>query len=141
MIVQNLLMGSNRRQALVKSLDARMARQKVIANNIANVNTPGYHRREVKFEEQLSEALDNSRLQGARTNNGHMALGRPKISDVHFEVWQPVDHTMPSGVNNVDIDFEMAMLAENQIGFNHALKLLKSSFDGLNAAIRLQPRQ
>jgi len=140
-LVQSLLAGSDRRAALLGSLDARMARQKVISNNIANINTPGYHRREVRFEEQLSEALDRGRLQGARTNEGHMALGRPRISDVHFEVWQPVDHTMPSGINNVDIDHEMAMLAENQIGFNHSLRLLKSSFEGLNAAIRLQSRQ
>jgi len=141
MILHGLLVGRDRNVALLKSLDARMARQKVISNNIANINTPGYHRREVKFEESLAEALDKSRLQGTRTNSNHMTLGRSKISDVHFEIIQPVDHTMPSGVNNVDIDFEMAQLAENHIGYTHAMRLLKSSFEGMNAAIRLQARQ
>ncbi|MDR0304010.1 MAG: flagellar basal body rod protein FlgB [Chitinispirillales bacterium] len=137
-MLHELIMGGNKNAALAKSLDARAARQKVIVNNIANVETPGYHRKEVKFEESLAEALDRSRLQGARTNGKHFELGRPKVGDVQFEVIEPVDHTMSSGVNNVDIDFEMAQLAENQIGFSYAMKLLKSSHDKLNSAIQGQ---
>jgi flagellar basal-body rod protein FlgB len=139
-MLNELIMG-NKNTALAKSLDAKMARQKVISNNIANVETPGYHRKEVKFEESLSEALDRSNLQGARTNGKHFALGRPKVGDVQFEIIEPIDHTMSSGVNNVDIDFEMAQLAENQINFSFSMKLLKSSYDGLNAAIQLQPKK
>jgi flagellar basal-body rod protein FlgB len=140
-MLRELIMSGDKNAALAKSLDARMARQKVIVNNIANVATPGYHRKEVKFEESLAEALDRSRLQGARTNSKHFEIGRPKIGDVQFEVIEPVDHTMSSGVNNVDIDFETAQLAENQIGFSYAMKLLKSSHDGLNAAIQGQSKK
>jgi len=138
-MLHELIMGGDKNTALAKSLDARMARQKVIANNIANVETPGYHRKEVKFEESLADALNRSLLQGAKTNAKHFELGRPRVGDVQFEVIEPVDHTMSSGVNNVDIDFEMASLAENQIGFSYAMKMLKSSHDKLNAAIQGQP--
>ena len=54
-----------------RAMDAAMLRANVISNNIANVNTPGYRRVEVKFEEQLREALDKSRLQGTVTNKTH----------------------------------------------------------------------
>ena len=140
-MLRELISGSDRNVALAKTLDARSARQKIIANNIANVETPGYHRREVLFEESLALALDKSRLQGTKTNGGHLPLGRSRLSDVQYEVLQPIDHTMPSGVNNVDIDFEMAQLAENQIAFSHAIRLLKSGYDGLNAAIQLQSKK
>lgn len=138
-MLSELIMGGDKNTVLAKALDARMARQKVIANNIANVETPGYHRKEVKFEESLAEALDRSRLQGAKTNGKHFDLGRFNVGDVQFEVIEPVDHTMSSGVNNVDIDFEMAQLAENQISFSYALRFLKSNHAKLNAAIQLQP--
>lgn len=140
-MLQKLISGGNKTQALLKSLDARMARQKSIANNIANAQTPGYHRREVKFEESLAEALDSSRLVGARTTGAHLSLGRPQVSDVSYEVFEPIDHTVPSGVNNVDIDFEMAELAENQIGYRYAMKMLKGGYNKLNAAIQLRSIQ
>jgi flagellar basal-body rod protein FlgB len=138
-MVRNIIMGSDKNMALAKSLDARMARQKTIADNIANVETPGYRRKEVKFEETLAAAIDKSRLSGTRTNSGHIALGRTNVKDVQFEVSIPTDHTMPSGVNNVDIDYEMAQLAENQIGFSQALRLMKNSYAKINSAIQLQP--
>ena len=140
-MLQALLSGSDKNMALAKSLDARMARQKVIANNIANVETPGYHRKEVAFEDALSAAIDKTKLNGTRTNAGHLPLGRSNIGALQYEIFTPIDHTMPSGVNNVDIDYEMAQLAENQISFSYALRFLKSNYAKLNSAIKGQPIQ
>jgi flagellar basal-body rod protein FlgB len=44
-------------KALVKLLDGTALRQKVLTNNLANCDTPGYVRQDVNFEEQLSEAV------------------------------------------------------------------------------------
>ena len=48
----------------------------MIANNIANVNTPRNRRVEVAFEEELRSALDRTKLKGTRTDEKHLAMGR-----------------------------------------------------------------
>jgi flagellar basal-body rod protein FlgB len=121
---------------LVKSLDAGMLRSRVIANNIANVNTPGYQRLEVNFEEELRKALDKNKLKGLRTDEKHLNLGSGDISKINAKVEKPNDPTLPSGVNNVDIDMEMSKLAENQILYNFSAKFLRGKFNKLNAAIQ-----
>ncbi len=126
---------------LVKSLDASMLRSRTIANNIANVNTPGYQRLEVTFEDELRKALDYSKLKGKRTSEKHLKLGRPDFSSLAPTVRKPVDPTLPSGVNNVDIDTEMAKLAENQLLFNFSAKFLKGKYTKLNAAIQAKSIQ
>jgi flagellar basal-body rod protein FlgB len=125
--------------ALLKSMDAGMLRARTIANNIANVNTPGYRRVEVKFEDQLRRALNKTRLKGAKTDNGHLDLGRKDVSKVNPEAFRPNDSTLPSGVNNVDIDTEMAKLAENQILYNFSTNAFRGVFRKLNAAIQAKP--
>ncbi|MCL2219405.1 MAG: flagellar basal body rod protein FlgB [Chitinispirillia bacterium] len=115
--------------------DAAMLRARVISNNIANVNTPGFTRVDVKFEEELRQALDRTRIKGTRTDGGHMKIGRLDLSDVGPKAFRPYDATQPSGVNNVDVDTEMAKLAEAQIMFNYLHKFHQGSFNKLNSAI------
>lgn len=121
---------------LTKSLDAAMVRSRAISNNVANINTPGYKRVEVSFEKQLAEALDSKILRGSRTNSRHLPLGKLAIDEVQPQSFTPVDPTLASGVNNVDIDMEMAKLAENQILFNFSVKRLQGVYTKLNAAIQ-----
>lgn len=120
---------------LSQTMDAAMLRSRTIGNNIANVNTPGYRRVEVAFEEQLRTALDRTRLQGSRTDEEHMAMGRKIFSEVNAEAYHPYDPTQPSGVNNVDIDIEMSKLAETQITYNYAVRFGQGFFKKINAAI------
>ncbi len=124
-----------------KSLDAAMLRAKVVSNNIANANTPGYRRVDVKFEDALRGALDKTRLKGAGSDEQHMKLGRPDFSDVNAKAYHPYDPTQPSGVNNVDIDNEMAKLAETQIMFSYANRFRQGIFKKLNAAIQARSIQ
>jgi flagellar basal-body rod protein FlgB len=126
---------------LSKSLDACMLRSKAIANNIANVNTPGYQRVEVTFEDELRKALDKSKLQGTRTDEKHLEMGKLDVSSLNPKIKKPIDPTLPSGVNNVDIDSEMAKLAENQILFSYSSKFLHGKFQRLNAAIGMKDIQ
>ena len=135
-MLSDILFSKTPEAAVNKMLDAGMMRSRVIANNIANVNTPGYRRVEVSFENELRNALDNTRLQGARTDEKHLQLGRKDISQVNATAYHPIDPTQPSGVNNVDIDMEMAKLAETQIDYNYAIKFGKNTYRRLNAAIQ-----
>jgi flagellar basal-body rod protein FlgB len=122
--------------AVRKSLDASMVRSRVIANNIANINTPGYRRVDVKFEEELRLSLDRTRVKGTRTDEQHIAIGRKNLSDVNPLAYRPSDPTFSSGVNNVDIDTEMAKLAENQILFQYGVRFMKERIKTINAAIQ-----
>jgi flagellar basal-body rod protein FlgB len=131
-----ILFGNSSAPAILKSLDASMLRSRTIANNIANVNTPGYKRIEVSFEGELRQALDKTRLKGTRTDDKHFDIGRKNLDNVQPNAYKPNDPTLPSGVNNVDIDTEMAKLAENQLLFNYGIKFLRGTYRKLDAAIQ-----
>ncbi|MBN1576156.1 MAG: flagellar basal body rod protein FlgB [Chitinispirillaceae bacterium] len=135
-MLEKILFNKTSLPLLSRTMDAAMLRSRVIANNIANVTTPGYRRVEVSFEEQLRTALDRTRLQGAKTDDQHLDMGRKNLSEVNAEAYHPYDPTQPSGVNNVDIDMEMAKLAETQIQYNFAVKFGQGMFRKLNAAIQ-----
>jgi flagellar basal-body rod protein FlgB len=120
------------------SLDAAMLRTRAISNNIANINTPGYKRVEVSFEKELRAALDRTKLKGLQTDERHLKMGRLDLSGVNGKAYKPVDPTLPSGVNNVDIDTEMAKLAEAQIMYNYGIRFGQGVFKKLNAAIKGQ---
>ncbi len=135
-MIKNILAQKTNIPLVLKSLDAGMLRARVIANNIANVSTPEFKRVEVKFEDELKKAIDRSRLRGSRTNENHLALGRKRFNEVKAQAYKPVDPTLPSGVNNVDIDTEMAKLAENQLMFNMHTRFVKGAYSKLNAAIK-----
>ena len=136
MVTKTLLFGKTSLPAVGKSLDANMLRSKAIANNIANVDVPGYQRIEVNFENDLKKALDHTKLKGARTNKQHLDIGRRDIEKVNAKSYRPVDPTLSSGVNNVDIDIENAKMAENQIIFNFAVKFANSRFTAVQSSIK-----
>ncbi len=124
---------------LHKSLDAYSMRQKSISDNIANVDTPGYRRSEVGFEEDLKAALNKRGLFGYRTDPKHLSVGKPRIDDVKHIPFIPKDESLASGKNNVDIDREMSELAKNQIRFTYAARFMERSFNKLKSAIRGEP--
>jgi flagellar basal-body rod protein FlgB len=136
MVTKEMLFRKTSLPAVGKSLDANMLRSKAIANNIANVDVPGYQRVEVKFEDDLRKALDRTKLKGTKTNKSHLDIGRRDIEKVNPKSYRPVDPTLPSGVNNVDIDIENAKMAENQIIFNFAVKFANSRFMAVQQSIR-----
>ncbi len=140
-MLEKILFDKTDLPVISRAMDAAMLRSRTIANNIANVTTPGYRRVEVSFEEQLRIALDRTRLQGTRTDDQHMDMGRKDLSEVNAEAYHPYDPTQPSGVNNVDIDTEMAKLAETQIEYNFAVKFGQGLFKKINAAIQAKPIQ
>ena len=117
-----------------KGLDAAMLREKAIADNMANVMTPGYQRIEVSFEDQMRQALATEQLQGTRTNANQMRSGRPEIEQVKAVAYRSDDPTNASEVNNVDIDMEAAKLAENQISYNYGVRFIRERLESISKA-------
>jgi len=121
---------------LEKALDASWQRNEAIAQNIANVDTPGYKRKTVEFEEYLSEAMDSSRIQGFRTHKRHIPIGKGNIDGVDIKVTQDnksLSYRLDG--NNVDIDNEMASMAKNTIKYNTLIQSLNTGFKRLKYVI------
>ncbi|AJA47882.1 flagellar basal body rod protein FlgB [Clostridium pasteurianum DSM 525 = ATCC 6013] len=93
-----------------KSLDASSTRADVISNNIANINTAGYKRRYVTFEDTLKQSLDNITMK--KDNSLHMDDGN---SFGAISVKEDSSSSMKVDGNNVDIDSEMANQAQNTL--------------------------
>jgi len=128
---------------LQKALGAYSLRQKAIAANIANVTTVGYKQVDVAFEEKLVDAMDNKRI-GVLTHERHIPIGASEFNDIEAKVVEVGSNSKPgydasaSGVNDVDIDMEMAELAKNQLRFKYAARLLAGTFRSLQNSIRGQ---
>jgi len=98
---------------LIKSLDVAALRQQVIAQNIANLNTPGYKRSFVAFSEELKRARQQASLW--RTHERHLP-GKSALGELHVEKERNTS-LRPDG-NNVDLDREMLELVTNQLRYN-----------------------
>lgn len=136
MSIQDYLFRRSGRQILYKGLDASTQRSRAISNNIANVATVGYKRKEVSFEDQVQQAM-KKQLTGEETNEKHNEISkRASLEKITPRIFESSDQTLPGEINNVDIDMEMAKLAENQIKYNYNIKF--SGFDKYQAAVKGQ---
>lgn len=110
--------------AINLAMGAAGMRQQAIAGNISNVNTPDYKRVDVAFDEQLRSAL------AADTAGDKGALDglRPE---------QKVDGNISvrADGSSVDVDQEMAFLAENNIRYNALVQLASKELDTLKYVI------
>ncbi len=115
-------------QALTGAMRGSVARQRALADNIANVDTPGFIRREVQFEEALATAMQTARRAPQRASQ--------IISSVNMRPRE--DHAAPARAdgNNVDIDRELVSLAGNALRFQAASELLAARVRTLRMAIQ-----
>jgi flagellar basal-body rod protein FlgB len=104
--------------ALSGKLDQYMTllsvRQKLVASNIANADTPGYKTKDIDFESELQHAIAGS---------GPLAADVPGLR-------------VKNDGNNVDLDRESRLLAENALRFSVASNLLRSQIKSVRAAIQ-----
>lgn len=126
----------NNTKVVEKSLDASWLRNEAISQNIANVDTPGYKRKTVSFEEHLSQAIDDSGFRGKRTNPRHIPIGGSDISGIEPRVMEDnksLSYRLDG--NNVDIDNEMAAMAKNTIQYNTLVQRMNGQFSKIKSAI------
>ncbi|WP_067931412.1 flagellar basal body rod protein FlgB [Alicyclobacillus kakegawensis] len=99
-------------QLLQNALAASNLRQSVYANNIANVDTPGYKRQDVSFESMLQQQLASTDGSGLTTDELN------QLVSVQPQVVTDTSTAVQNNGNNVDVDAEMSELAANQIRYN-----------------------
>jgi flagellar basal-body rod protein FlgB len=119
-----------------KALDAAWLRNEVIAHNIANVDTPGFKKSTVEFEEHLENALGNSSFKGFTTDSRHIRIGSGDVNNVKIRVKKNYRNlsTRLDG-NNVDIDSEMASLAKNNIRYSTLVQSISNGYQRLMSVI------
>jgi len=101
-------------------LDILSLRNRVIANNIANVDTPRYKAQSVVFQEELRKQLAGAEGRNVplrRTHHKHLPLNAGTAA-VPYKILEATDTVVNNNLNNVDIDTEMANLAKNQLAYN-----------------------
>lgn len=121
---------------LAHGLDAAQLRQDTIANNIANVDTPGFKASSVEFESYMKDALENDGegFQLKTTSDKHIQIGASDAQDVQPQVVTD-DNTMRMDGNSVDIDAQMSALAKNTVWYNTLTMKLNGELNRLKTAI------
>ena len=120
---------------LKKQLDASALTQKVIANNLANINTPGFKKSSVRFLDSLREALDARTVPLRTTHPRHIPAAVP-LAQVEPTVVKEEQTTMGYNQNNVDLDQEMVNLAANTLAYQTATRALGDRLSLLEYVIR-----
>ncbi|OIP35411.1 MAG: flagellar basal-body rod protein FlgB [Deltaproteobacteria bacterium CG2_30_66_27] len=115
---------------LGRQIQAANVRHGVIASNIANVDTPGFKARDVKFD----EALETATIELRKTSPAHMGFdGGAGASGGNVAV-----ESRPSwgDGNNVELDVEVAKMTENAVFFQTAVTLLSTNIRMFKTALR-----
>jgi len=113
MPIQNISQNDRVYDLIKKGLNASSLRSKVTANNIANINTKGFKKSFVTFEESLKENMGDMSMK--TTDSKHIQAGS---SSGDIKVQQDKSSSMRQDGNNVDIDIEMANQAANNLMYN-----------------------
>lgn len=110
-----------------QALVLRSERQRLLASNIANADTPGYKSRDMDFARALKEATGNTDNNGAMatTQAGHIAAASGARSETQMLYGAPSQTNLDN--NSVDMDRERAAFAENSLKYEATLRFINSS--------------
>ncbi len=122
--------------ALGTTLNMRLMEKKVIQSNIANSETPGYHAKKMDFNDALARAIDIDGMKGMSTSNAdHYSLGGGSVANVRPEIYENPLGAINNDGNTVDMEQEMASLAENSIMYKAAIQLINKKLAAIRYAV------
>lgn len=117
---------------LNRAADASWKRNEAIANNIANVDTPGYKRQDVEFDTILQREMRDSRYVSTDAKVANLDLSR--LEGKQYTDSAAFSYRMDG--NNVDIDTENTYLASNQIKYNALMTSVNQEFSRLTMVMK-----
>lgn len=115
---------------LDKAADASMLRHEVISNNIANVDTANYKRRDVKFEDYLKKELNSADTLDKQISN----INLNKLNASTYTDLSNLSYRLDG--NNVNIETENSNLAENQIRYYTLLDSMSQEFSRIKSVLQ-----
>ena len=111
---------------------ANNAAMNTTSNNIANVDTPGYKRQDVAFESVLQQALGNNRCESMDDKVANVDLSRLR-GRAYLDY---ANYSYRLDGNNVDIENENVMLAENQLKYQGLISSINQEFTNLKTVMK-----
>ena len=119
--------------SLEKGLTYAMTKNKAIAQNIANVDTPGYKAKDVSFK-AVFEDIQNNQVSSYKSDDRHYDFSISQQGDGGA---YSKDHLRARvNGNGVNMDAEQAKLAENTIYYNALIERVSSKYNTLNTVIK-----
>jgi flagellar basal-body rod protein FlgB len=105
-------------------LRAEALRQKAVANNVANLQTPGYRRLDVRFEELLSKAI---------------ASGEEiDLDELGAELYQPKNTAVKPDGNDVNLEGEIGEMVKNTLRQKAFVRILNKKFQQIDQAVNIR---
>lgn len=117
---------------LNKASDASWLREQTLANNLSNVNTPGYKRKDVDFQGVLRRELGNMKFETLDTKVENADLGRLKASTYV----DAANYSYRIDKNNVDVDTENVELASEKLRYDALTDSMTQEFSRLRTAMQ-----
>lgn len=117
-----------------QALLLRERRAEVLANNLANADTPGFKARDLDFRAVLAARSGDSGLAPVRTHARHLASGGDSLAEAALLYRVPEQPSIDG--NTVDGHQEMARFSRNAVEFQASFHFLNSRITGLKNAIR-----
>lgn len=114
------------------SIIARGRRAEVLANNIANADTPGYKAKDINFQEVMQRAKSGQSSQITTTHEKHFKIHNGRQSDTYFVT---PDQPDTGDGNTVNVQLERNKFLENSMEYQASLRFLSGRISGLKKAI------
>ncbi len=105
-------------------LRAESLRWKAIANNVANIETPGYRRVDVRFEELLAKALESS--------------GGVDLGEIENKTYRPENTPVKSNGNDVSFEVEVGEMVKNTLRHKAFIRVLQKKYQQMELAINVR---
>jgi flagellar basal-body rod protein FlgB len=109
---------------LFQQLNFRGERQKVISSNIANIDTPDYKTKDLRFKEQLQKVEEENNLKLSITNGKHISSMEDKKKS-NFDAFEVQNLKEQNDGNNVNLDSQMSEMSKNSIMFSAVQSSIK----------------
>ena len=116
------------------ALKLQSKRTEVIADNLANSDTPGYKARDIDFRAAMASAgSPDAPVKLTTTNPGHMSIDPNTDASANLKYRNPLAPSLDG--NTVDAQQEQAAFADNTVRYQATLTFLSARFKGLMTAI------
>ena len=130
------MLGDYTWSVIEKETECLAQRFKAVTRNIANANTPGYARRNVSFEDQMREVMEQGKkLHMTVTDAAHIPSHPLRMADVEAAEIKIQDERYRLDLNNVDPEREMAVLSETRMMYTAFMRVAGSKLSMLKSVI------
>jgi flagellar basal-body rod protein FlgB len=117
---------SNTIDLLDAGIRAEILRQKAIASNVANLETTGYRRFDVRFDELLAKALNSS--------------DAVDVAEIEPQIYQPMQTPVKSNNNDVNLEAEVGEMVKNTLRYKAYIRLLNKKYSQIELAMNTNER-